>query len=113
MSHIKFGKVLPWVMHMVLSIAHSTVFHGSISAMFSSNKIRDDITETPTYHTDPALLMHSTVSAYRPNRPYLPCSVHITTNTKDTCVSGSEMTQDVGMVCESVVVSFLSSLVGL
>ena len=35
------------------------------------------------------------------------------TNTKHICVSGSKMTQDVGMVWESVVVSFPSSLVGI
>ena len=28
-----------------------------------------------TYHTDPPLLMHSKVSAYRQDRPYLQCSV--------------------------------------
>ena len=30
-------------------------------------------TSTPKYRTDLALLMHSTVSAYRQDRPYLPC----------------------------------------
>ena len=49
-------------------------FHRSISAMFSPIKFHS-ITSTPTYHTDPALLMHSTVSAYSQDRPYLPYSV--------------------------------------
>ena len=31
-----------------------------------------NITPAPTYHTDPALLMHSKVTTYRQDRPYLP-----------------------------------------
>ena len=59
-----------------LSIAHPTFFHRSISAMFSSNKIS---ISTPTDHIPyilyiPYRLMHSTVFAYRQDRPYLPCS---------------------------------------
>ena len=30
-----------------------------------------NMTWTPTYHTDPTLLMHSTVSPYRQDRPYI------------------------------------------
>ena len=46
-----------------LSIAHSKVFHRS---MFSSNIISQHNSQ---------LLMHSPVSAYSQDRPYLPCSV--------------------------------------
>jgi len=35
-----------------------------------------NLTSNPTYHTDPALLMHCTVSAYSQDRPYLPCPVY-------------------------------------
>ena len=64
------------------------VFHRSISTMFSSNKISQLTSNIPyrpynihthTYHTDPALLIDSTVSAYRWDRPYLPCSCSIAT----------------------------------
>ena len=46
-----------------------------MSAMFSSNKTSQHNLNSNIYHTDPALLMHSTVSAYSQDRPYLPCSV--------------------------------------
>ena len=46
-----------------------------MSAMFSSNKTSQHNLNSNIYHTDPALLMHCTVSAYSQDRPYLPCSV--------------------------------------
>ena len=50
-------------MNKVLSIAHSMVFHRSISTMFSSNKISQHNLNRPytihhTYHTDPACTAH-------------------------------------------------------
>ena len=61
----------------VLSIAYSIVFHleDSLYLPCSVATKFHNKTSTPTYHTDPALLMHSTVSAYRQGRPYLSCSV--------------------------------------
>ena len=54
-------------MNKVLSIAHSTVFHRSISAMFSSNKISKQ--KNLSILSDPTLLMHNLNSSipYRPN----------------------------------------------
>ena len=69
-------------------LCYSTVFHQSISTMFSSNNIsqhnlNSNIPYRPytthtihTMQTHAALLMHgSTVSAYVQDRPHLSCSV--------------------------------------
>ena len=54
-----------------LSTAHSTAFciqrNPCICAMFSSIKSSQH-TDTPTCHTDSALLMHTTASAYKADR---------------------------------------------
>ena len=64
-------------MNKLFSFAHSTVLHIKGYPYLPCSAAIKFHSITPTYHTDPALLMHCTVSAsaYNQDRPCLPCSV--------------------------------------
>ena len=129
-------------MYTALSIALSRVFHIKDNPYLPCPAVIKfhNITYTLTCYTHPALLMHSTVSTYVHEIPYLPCSVatmlqlsttvsihkhalhtqdyppHCLPQPSYVCTPLTQgivgkMAQDIRMV-ESIVVSFPSSLVG-
>ena len=91
-------------MNRVLSIAHSTVFHWPIFAMFSSNKIsQHSLHSNIPYRLSIAHALHSFCMQARQTTSAMLSALHIAAmhpKHKHICVSGDKMAQDVG--CSAV-----------